>query len=128
MTNGRSLPHAGAGRSLLPALALLPLLALAGCAGGASAEATPVATTTVDLPTSYKFAPTAITVEVGQTVTWTNHDNFTHNVALPDAEPLTMSPGESASYTFETPGLVEYVCSLHPKDMRASVLVTEAGA
>ena len=32
----------------------------------------------VDLPKSYKFAPAAITVTAGTTVTWTNDDNFTH--------------------------------------------------
>jgi plastocyanin len=35
-----------------------------------------------------------------------------------------MAPGESVSHTFTTPGLYPYVCSLHPKDMKGSVLVT----
>jgi plastocyanin len=108
-------------------LVLLVSVAVAACGGGAAAdaEATPVATTTVDLPTSYRFAPVAITVTAGATVTWTNHDNFTHNVTLEGAAPLTMAPGELASHTFPTPGLYPYVCSLHPKDMTGSVLVTE---
>ena len=106
---------------------VLVSVALAACGSGAEAgdEATPVATTTVDLPTSYRFAPEAITVTAGATVSWMNHDNFTHNVALEGADPLTMAPGESATRTFTTPGLYLYVCSLHPKDMKGSVLVTE---
>jgi len=106
---------------------VLVSVALAACGGGAEAgdEASPVPTTTVDLPTSYRFAPEAITVAAGATVTWTNHDNFTHNVALEGAEPLTMAPGESATHTFAAPGSYPYVCSLHPKDMKGSVLVTE---
>lgn len=109
------------------ALVLFVAVTVAACGGGASAdgEATPVATTSVDLPTSYRFAPAAITVTAGATVTWTNHDNFTHNVALEGAEPLTMAPGESATHTFTTPGRYPYVCSLHPRDMTGSVLVTE---
>jgi plastocyanin len=35
-----------------------------------------------------------------------------------------MAPGESVSHTFTTPGLYPYVCSLHPNDMKGSVLVT----
>jgi plastocyanin len=102
-------------------------LALAGCGGGAGAatQASPVATTTVDLPKSYKFAPAAIVVAQGSTVTWTNHDDFTHNVSLPDeTAPLTMPPGQAATHTFDTPGEFDYLCSLHPKDMRGRVVVT----
>lgn len=102
-------------------------LSLVGCgsgAGGASA-ASPVATTEVDLPKSYTFVPAAIVVEAGSTVTWTNHDDFTHNVTLPDGTAaLTMRPGETASHTFGAVGTFDYVCSLHPKDMRARVVVT----
>ncbi len=59
-------------------------------------------------------------------MTWTNNDNFTHNVDLADdaAAPLAMSPGESVSREFPTPGTFAYVCSLHPTDMTATVLVT----
>lgn len=115
---------AGAGRSLLPALAVLAFV-LAACGGaGAGAAPSPVPTTMVDLPTSYRFAPAAIVVPTGSTVTWTNHDNFTHNVSLEGQAPLTMAPGESVSRTFATPATYPYVCSLHPKDMKGSVLVT----
>jgi plastocyanin len=102
-------------------------LALVACGGGggAAAEASPVATTTVDLPKSYKFVPAAIVVGAGATVTWTNHDDFTHNVTLPDGSPaLTMSPGQSVTNRFDTPGEYDYLCSLHPRDMRGRVVVT----
>jgi len=115
---------ASAGRPLLPALAVLAFVLVAACGGGAGTNQSPVATATVDLPKSYRFAPVAISVPAGTTVTWTNHDNFTHNVSLEDADPLTIAPGESISHTFATPGLYPYVCSLHPKDMKGSVLVT----
>jgi plastocyanin len=103
-------------------------LVLAACS--AAAPASPVATSQVDLPRSYKFAPAAITVPVGTTVTWTNHDNFTHSVRLIDdgGAVMTMKPGASVSYTFETAGLRHYDCSFHPQDMKGTVLVTEPGA
>jgi plastocyanin len=101
-------------------------LLLAACAPQAAAE--PVATNVVDLPPSYRFAPEAITVPDGTTVTWTNHDNFTHNVRLLDdgGEILEMAPGESVSFTFTGPGEHRYDCSFHPKDMTGVVVVSES--
>lgn len=37
---------------------------------------------------------------------------------------MTMSPGSSVTHTFAATGLFPYVCSLHPKDMKGSVLVS----
>ena len=111
----------GAGPSIL--FAVVALIAI-GCAGsGSEADASPVATTTVDLPKSYKFAPAAISVTTGDTVTWTNNDNFTHSVRIEGGEPLVMKPGESVTHTFEAAGTFKYDCSFHPRDMQGSVVV-----
>jgi plastocyanin len=91
---------------------------------GAAAPTAPVATSQVDLPRSYRFAPANITVPAGTEVTWTNDDNFTHSVRLLDTgEVHLMKPGERVALTFSSPGLIRYDCSLHPKDMKGSVLV-----
>ena len=104
-------------------------LSLAACGdkgSGGAAAGSPVATTQVDLPKSYKFAPAAIVVPVGATVTWTNSDNFTHSVELDgEASPgSVMKPGETATHTFEKAGTFSYVCAFHPQDMRGTVTVT----
>jgi plastocyanin len=87
-----------------------------------------VATTTVDLPASYRFAPANVTVATGATVTWTNHDNFTHSVQFLDGglpgDPRMLAPGATTAYTFTTNGLFHYQCSLHPQDMKGAVMVT----
>jgi plastocyanin len=116
-------------RRLLAGAALAVGLAAAavacGPSAGGAANGSPVATANVDLPPSYKFVPPAITVPAGTTVTWTNHDNFSHNVTLADGTPpMPMSPGESVTYEFSAPGVYAYLCSLHPKDMKGSVTVT----
>jgi plastocyanin len=100
-----------------------------GLAGpGDTASGAPVATSVVDLPPSYRFAPEAISVASGTTVTWTNHDNFTHSVQFVDgglpSEPLLMQPGATATFTFTAPGTYGYQCHLHPQDMRGTVTVT----
>ncbi len=99
---------------------------LAACAPQAATE--PVATDTVNLPPSYRFEPAAITVPDGTTVTWTNNDNFSHNVRLLDdgGELLQMAPGESVSFTFTGVGEHRYDCSFHPNDMEGVVIVTES--
>jgi plastocyanin len=90
-------------------------------------EVEPVATNQVDLPPSYRFEPAAITVPDGTTVTWTNNDNFTHNVRLLDdgGEVLSLPPGGSVGFTFTGPGEHRYDCSFHPSDMSGVVIVTE---
>jgi plastocyanin len=112
-----------AGLLLSVALGLLLI-----CCGSSSGTAAPVATDRIDLPRSYRFAPEAITVPAGTTVTWTNSDVFTHTVRLLDdgGEVLTMRPGESVTHTFDTVGTRRYDCSLHPQNMTGSVVVTEA--
>jgi plastocyanin len=104
---------------------------LLGIVVAACSSSTPggsaVATTTVDLPASYRYAPADIAVAVGATVTWMNRDNFTHSVAFLDGglprEPLVMKPGEAATFTFASAGLYHYQCHLHPQNMRGSVTV-----
>lgn len=110
------------------AACLLAALALASCSTSQAAQ--PVATSQVDLPPSYRFEPAAITVSAGTTVTWTNHDNFTHSVRLVDdgGKVMVLKPGESVSFTFDKPGLHHYDCSFHPQNMKGTVLVTEAAA
>src|SRR3954463_4471425 len=111
----------------LGVLAVALLVLLSGCAAGGGA-ASPVATSAVDLPASYRFAPAAITVQAGTTVTWTNDDHFTHSVQFLDgglpSDPEVMDPGAKATFTFAQPGVYHYQCHFHPQDMQGSVTVT----
>lgn len=123
MPSGRRPVHTRS--RLLPALALAVASVLAACAGGAGPS--PVATSQVDLPRSYRFSPEAITVAVGTTVTWTNHDVFTHSVRLLDdgGSVNVIEPGQTFSHTFTTAGTHHYDCSFHPHDMTGVVIVRD---
>lgn len=85
----------------------------------------PVATTEVSLPKSYKFEPVAIEVDAGDEVTWTNEDDFPHNVHLLDGSDVTkdLPIGESATIAFDEPGDYYYECSIHPDQMHGKVVV-----
>jgi plastocyanin len=106
----------------------LSLMACSPSGSGAGGSDAAVETSTVDLPPSYRFVPAAISVKAGTTVTWTNHDNFTHSVQFLDGglpnEPLQMQPGGATTFTFAAPGTYHYQCHLHPQNMRGTVTVT----
>ncbi|MCU1682676.1 MAG: copper binding protein of plastocyanin/azurin family [Amycolatopsis sp.] len=75
----------------------------------------------------YKFTPAALTIAVGDTVTWTNHDQAPHNVVITDGPEKfttsTMQTGQSVSHTFTMAGSYSYYCAIHP-DMKATITVT----
>src|SRR5215468_31696 len=70
------------------------------------------------------FGPTPLTISVGTTVTWANHDGDLHSVA--SAQGLFASPGldpgDTFSYRFTTPGTYTYFCALHPH-MKGTIVV-----
>jgi plastocyanin len=107
---------------LLPAVAVLAATIVAAGCGGTSTSA-PVATTKVSMVKSYRFDPATIRIKAGDTVTWTNNDNFTHTVRV-DGEPdHKVGRGDSVSITFDTAGTYHYECTLHSHDMHGTVIV-----
>ncbi|HEX8001940.1 MAG TPA: plastocyanin/azurin family copper-binding protein [Mycobacteriales bacterium] len=110
------------------ALLLLAAVACGDSSGGDDAGGGDAAARTdrVTLPKSYKFEPKAISVAAGTTVTWTNEDDFPHNVTLLDGskEKKDLGIGKSATITFAEKGTFRYECSLHPQQMKGTVTVT----
>ncbi|GHE83898.1 hypothetical protein GCM10017786_13960 [Amycolatopsis deserti] len=105
---------------------LVAVLALASCLfaappAGAASQAV--------MMEGYAYSPSSLTVRVGDTVTWTNHDQAPHDVVTTSApvafKSAMLSQGQSWSYTFTTPGTYSYYCSVHP-DMRATIVVQPA--
>jgi len=109
-------------RRLLSALLVLPFLTL-------FTPVPAVAATQSVAMAQYAFGPAAITVHVGDTITWTNHDQAPHDVTTTSApvslHSPTLSTGQSWTYTFSQPGTYAYICSIHP-DMKAQVTVLPA--
>jgi plastocyanin len=71
------------------------------------------------------FFPRDLTVEGNASVTWVNRDAVPH-----DATGVgrgwgtdTLMPGEDATLTFDSPGIYEYVCTIHP-NMEATLTVS----
>jgi len=73
---------------------------------------------------NFNFVPAEITVPVGTTVTWTNHDDVPHTSTSSDQvwDSKTLDPDGSYSFTFDKPGTYSYFCAVHPF-MTARVVV-----
>jgi len=67
------------------------------------------------------FEPADITVKVGDTITWTNDEAVGHDVTkeggpgpeFSSGDPGAMQEGDTFEQTFEQPGTIEYVCTVH---------------
>ncbi len=79
----------------------------------------------------FLFSPQDLTIEVGDTVTWTNLDSVSHT-ATSTSGPASfdsgfLAIGDTFSFTFDTAGTYEYFCEPHP-NMIGSITVTAAAA
>jgi len=64
---------------------------------------------------NFTFSPAELTLKVGDTVTWTNHDDIPHTVVSAGKfRSKAMDTDGSFSFTFSAAGDYKYFCSLHP--------------
>ena len=64
---------------------------------------------------NFTFSPAELKVKVGDTVTWTNHDDIPHTVVSAGKfRSKTMDTDNTFSFTFTSAGDYKYFCSLHP--------------
>jgi plastocyanin len=94
----------------------------------ASARAAGAAVSIVD----FAFQPNTVTVEAGSSVTWTvTRANDPHTVTPFDPPNAfvgsgLLRQGDTFVVAFKAPGTYRYVCSIHPEQMRGTVVVTAA--
>jgi len=75
------------------------------------------------------FSHTTLTINVGDTVTWTNADGRPHTVTSNDGafDSGNLDEGHGFSFTFSEPGTYTYRCNYHD-EMRATIVVQAASA
>ena len=96
-------------RNLAVRLVVVIVMSFCQHPGVAHAENT---TVTID---NFTFAPAQLTVKVGTTVTWKNHDDIPHTVVSAGKfRSKAMDTDDSYSFTFTAAGDYPYFCSLHP--------------
>jgi plastocyanin len=106
-------------------LALLLLLLAVGIAAcgddggggeGASSEACPDGSVVIRM-VDIKFDPRDATAGAGEEICWVNEDSIDHNAVAEsgaDFESELFGKGLTFTTTVESPGTVEYVCTIHP--------------
>ena len=76
----------------------------------------------------FAFDPAGLTINVGDSVTWTNNDGVPHTATADGGgfDTGNIAAGGTGSATFGTAGTYAYHCTVHP-DMRGTVTVQAAG-
>lgn len=73
---------------------------------------------------NFAFAPASISVNAGDTVTWTNKDSMGHSVVADGGgfQSSVLNQDQSFSHVFSSAGTFSYHCGLHPS-MKGTVTV-----
>jgi plastocyanin len=106
----------------------IALVVLVGCGGGDAASPTTTggnaAVGQIEMA-NFAFTPATITIPVGTSVTWTNTDSVQHTTTSVDDlwKSGNLAKDASFSFTFDTPGTYEFMCSIH-NSMKGTITVT----
>jgi plastocyanin len=84
----------------------------------------------------FYFSPTSVTIKKGGSVrwVWSEYNTYPHDVHLKKGPPKLKRKGSYSTKTtavteahfkktFETPGTYKYICTIHPTEMRMTVVV-----
>ena len=65
---------------------------------------------------NFTFTPKQLTVAVGTTVKWVNHDDIPHTIVEKKTtfRSKALDTDDSYSFTFTSAGTFDYFCGLHP--------------
>jgi plastocyanin len=99
-------------RALIVAMLLGPIVGAMLALGSAAAQGA-ANVITID---NFTFSPKELTVAVGTTVKWVNHDDIPHLVVEKKTtfRSKALDTDDSYSYTFTSAGTFDYFCGLHP--------------
>jgi len=104
----------------------------ASASSSAAAPAAAAAAQSGTVPVTYQniaISPANITVKVGSTVKWTNMDMVDHNVTttggVQSFHSSDFGNGGTFSMKVTTPGVIHYICSIHPASMIGTITVVK---
>ena len=111
------------------ALTMFVVLALLSSTDGKDSQtrdSVPVRATKTEVTIdNFSFSPSTLTLSVGATATWINHDNVPHVVLSAGnqfEESTVLKTGQTFSHTFMATGTYSYFCSIHPR-MTGKIIV-----
>lgn len=76
---------------------------------------------------NFAFQPSNVTINVGDSVTWTNNDQSAHtSTSKTDLwDSGTLQNGNTFTFTFNAPGSYGYLCTIHPSMQGSVTVVTD---
>ena len=110
------------GRAVTVAMLVGPIVGALLAFGTVAAEETKDANVvTID---NFTFTPPELTVAVGTTVKWVNHDDIPHSVVDGNKafRSKALDTDDAYSFTFVSAGTFSYFCGLHPH-MQGKIVV-----
>ena len=120
------LKHLNTGTLALAMFVVLALLSSTHGKDSQTRDSAPVRATktgvTID---NFSFSPNTLTLSVGTTVTWINHDNVPHVVSSAGnrfKKSTVLRTGQTFSHSFVATGTYSYLCSIHPR-MTGKIIV-----
>lgn len=120
------LKHLNTGTLALAMFVVLALLSSTHGNDSKTSDSVPVKATKIEVTIdNFNFSPNTLTLSVGATVTWINHDNVPHVVSSAGNQfkkSTVLKTGQSFSHTFMATGTYSYFCSIHPR-MTGKIIV-----
>jgi plastocyanin len=103
-------------RNLVAALVLGPVVGAMLAFGAIAAQDATTKDTNEITIDNFTFTPKELTVAVGTTVKWVNHDDIPHTVVEKKTtfRSKALDTDDSYSFTFGSAGTFDYFCGLHP--------------
>jgi amicyanin len=110
-------------RTVFALAAAVALVTASLAAAGGVRAGTTYAVDIVD----FAFSPQVLTIQVGDTVTWTNLDQVQHTATSTTGafDSSMLDQNQSFSVTFTQPGTYDYLCTPHPS-MTGQIVVQAA--
>jgi plastocyanin len=73
---------------------------------------------------NFTFVPADLTIAPGTSVTWENADDMVHSIVSTTGafRSHALDTGDTFAFTFDSAGVFEYSCGLHPR-MRGRIVV-----
>jgi len=120
------LKHLNTGTLALAMFVVLALLSSTHGTDSQTRDSVPVRATKTEVTIdNFSFSPSTLTLSVGATVIWINHDNVPHVVSSAGNQfkkSTVLKTGQTFSHTFMATGTYSYFCSIHPR-MTGKIIV-----
>ena len=103
-------------RGLVVALVLGPVIGAMLALGAVAAQDASKKDANEITIDNFTFTPKELTVAVGTTVKWVNHDDIPHTIVEKKTtfRSKALDTDDSYSFTFASAGTFDYFCGLHP--------------